>query len=261
MHSRRGFAWDALGIVDEEIDRHRLREALPAWVPEIHYLPECGSTNEVAARWASRGAPHGSLVLADYQSAGRGRLDRRWVAPPGSSLLFSFVLRPSFLVEQWGLVGLAAGVAICRQLRELEIEASLKWPNDILIGDKKVAGVLAESHRGAVVLGVGINVNVGEFPPDLQDTAASMSQEAGRRFERLQVLRGCVEKFAGVYDRLPDGLIESYRPLCGTLGARVKVECAGESVEDVAEDVDGTGALVLSGGKVIGAGDVVHLRT
>lgn len=254
-------SWDPFGVVDEQIDQDKLRKALPAWVSEAVYLAECGSTNQVAMRWARDGAPHAGLVLADYQSAGRGRLDREWVAPAGSGLLWSMVLRPHFPVERWGLVGLAAAVAVCRRLRACGVGAHLKWPNDVLIGEKKAAGVLVETSGGMLVLGVGVNVNVDEFPGQLADTATSMSLAAGRRFERLRLLGGCVEEFAGLYDRLPSGLLEAYRPLCSTLGKRVKVECSGESVEDVAEDVDETGALVLSGGKVISAGDVVHLRS
>lgn len=234
---------------------------MPVWVPEARYLAECGSSNRVAMQWAKDGAPNGSLILTDYQSAGRGRLDRSWYGPAGGNLLFSMVLRPQLETEMWGLVGLAAGVAVGRCLRALDIDASLKWPNDVMVGEKKIAGILVESERDVLVLGIGINVNVSEFPAPLRDTATSMVLAAGRRFERLQVLQECVKEFVLVYGQLPEGLVESYRSFCGTLGARVKVECSGESVEDVAEDVNDTGALVLSGGRVISAGDVVHLRT
>lgn len=247
--------------MDGSIDQNRLVRALAAWSPAARYLAECESTNRAAMQWAKDGAPHGSLLLADYQSAGRGRLNRSWVAPAGSSLLFSMVLRPRFGAERWALIGLAAGVAVCRRLREEGIGASLKWPNDVVIDGRKVAGILVESRLGAVVLGVGINVNMSEFPLPLQRTATSMSLAAGRRFDRLRVLGGIVEEFVPLYGALPYGVIDCYRPLCGTLGARVKVECSGESVEDVAEDVDAAGALVLAGGKVVSAGEVVHLRT
>lgn len=236
-------------------------QALPAWAPAARYLAECDSTNRAAMQWAKDGAPHGSVLLTDYQSAGRGRLNRSWVAPAGSSLLFSMVLRPRFGAERWALVGLAAGVAVCRRLREEGIGASLKWPNDVVVDGKKVAGILVESEHEALVLGIGINVNMGEFPLPLQGIATSMSLAAGRRFDRLRVLGAIFEEFASLYDSLPYGLIDSYRPLCATLGARVKVECSGESVEDVAEDVDAAGALVLAGGRVVSAGEVVHLRT
>lgn len=250
-----------LGAVDDRIDQDLLRAAAPGWVPETRYLAECDSTNRVARQWAGEGAPHGSLVLTDYQSAGRGRLDRTWEAPAGTSLLFSVILRPSFPPEHWGLVALAAGLAVGEQLRDAGLDAYLKWPNDVLIDERKVAGILAEVDQEVIVLGAGINVNTPSFPPELAGVATSMRMACGRRFDRLQVLGGVVRCLSRIYDRLPAGLLDRYRAMCRTLGSRVRVDRFTESVEDVARDIDRSGSLVLAGGQVIPAGDVVHLHS
>lgn len=249
-----------LCAVGDAIDEDRLRGTVPAWVGAVRYYREVDSTHRVAADWAAQGAPHGSLVLTDHQTAGRGRLSRSWLAPPGSSLLFSVILRPASRQRFRGLLPLAAGVAVCESLRRQEIDAYLKWPNDVLVDGAKIAGILAEAVNEAVLVGVGVNVNQESVAPELRDTATSMSRCAGRRFDRLDVLEPILTVFGDLYAALPQGLLDRYRPMCRTLGLQVLVECAGESVEDVAQDIDERGALVLAGGRVVEAGDVIHLR-
>lgn len=126
---------------------------------QLHYHEQLESTNDEAHRLANEGVEHGSIVLADYQTQGRGRRGARWMSGPGDGLLFSMVLRPEFDQSYYGRIALAAGLAIAAVLREeFHIQAELKWPNDVLVSGKKCCGVLVESKDGYVVLGVGINV-------------------------------------------------------------------------------------------------------
>lgn len=243
-----------------DLSEVRLRRHLSGWVPEVRYLPETDSTNLQALAWARQGAPHGSVVVADHQSAGRGRLDRRWLAPPGSSLLFSVVLRPELKPELRGLLCLAAGVAGCEFLSSLEIKAGLKWPNDILLGDRKVAGILAEASGEVVVLGAGLNVHQTGFPPEIAESATSLAAHTARSFDRTEVLAGWISHLAPLVDGPPAVIRSEYGRWCSTLGRRVRVDLGEGGVEDEAVDIDGTGALVLAGGRTVSAGDVVQLR-
>lgn len=244
----------------DDLDADRLLRALPEWVPDLRWLPETDSTNLQAAGWARQGAAHGSLVVAGFQTAGRGRLDRRWLAPAGSSLLFSVILRPSWPVHRWGLLALAAGVATCRALEELAVPAAVKWPNDVLLDGRKVAGILAESAQGVVILGVGVNVGQRSFPEEISATATSLELHTGRSFGRADLLAGIIRHLAPVVDGPPEAVVDAYRPWCRTLGRPVRVGLESGPVEDVALDIDETGGLLLAGGRVVGAGDVLELR-
>lgn len=241
-----------------DLNQSRLRRALPGWVPEVRYLPETGSTNREAMAWAAQGAPSGSMVVADFQTAGRGRMGRTWTAPRGSSLLFSAVLRPESGPESWPLISLAAGVAVCECLAGFDLQPGLKWPNDVLLGELKVAGILAEAAEGVVILGVGLNVRRVEFPEEIRQTATTLEGFSGRVFDRLEVLSGLAGKMAQL-----DG-VESvparYRELCRTIGRDVRVDLGDGVIEDRAVDIDPVGGLVLAGGRVVRAGDVMLVR-
>jgi BirA family transcriptional regulator, biotin operon repressor / biotin---[acetyl-CoA-carboxylase] ligase len=241
-------------------DQARLEQVRLPWGAEIRYLRKTSSTNQVALEWAGGGAPEGSLIVTDHQTRGRGRLDRGWFDPPGSCLLFSLILRPRLGAPDRPLISLAAGVALCRTLGDLGLSARLKWPNDVQIGPAKVAGILSEGRGSAVILGVGLNVNVEGFPGDLGGLATSLAIEAGRSFDRLEILESFLKAFKPVYSSLPDGLPDAYRPWCQTLGRWVSVEVPGRTVRGRALDVDRWGGLILEGGEVLRSGDVVHLR-
>ena len=154
----------------------------------------CASTNDVAAAWARDPhdpAPHGGVVVADSQGAGRGRLGRSWHSPPGENLYFSCVLRPQLPAAQVAPITLCAGLAVCEVVNRLGVQASIKWPNDVWVGQRKLAGVLTEmSTRSqkvdSVIVGVGVNVNSTEFPADLQ--ATSICLETQREQERSGLL-------------------------------------------------------------------------
>ncbi|MGH2731789.1 MAG: biotin--[acetyl-CoA-carboxylase] ligase [Actinomycetota bacterium] len=255
-----------------DLSQGALERALDSWVMAVRFLAECDSTNRVAMEWAGRGAPEGCLVVADYQSVGRGRLGRGWFGPPGQSLLFSLVLRPDLVPARLGLISLAAGVGLSITLAREGLRARLKWPNDVLVAGRKVAGILSEARlaghgraRHAVVLGVGVNVNVEReaFPDELRATATSLALEGGRSFDRLDLLAGFLAHFRRSYATLATArpsVLDAYRGLCDTLGAKIRIEGAQRGFEAVAVDIDANGGLVLDTGEMVSAGDVVHLR-
>lgn len=244
----------------DRLDQEALAASVPSWVPEVRFLPETDSTNIDAIRWASEGAPEGCLVVADYQSAGKGRLGRSWFAPAGASLLFSLILRPRLDPSLLGLINLGASVALCEALKEQRVSTSVKWPNDVTLGDRKLAGILSEHDGGVVCLGVGTNVNVVSFPDEIASSATSLSLHEGREFDRLQILIDFLDRFDMLYRDLPGRVPREFRRWCGTLGAEVRVTLSERTLEGRAVDIDSAGALIMESGEVINAGDVVHLR-
>lgn len=246
----------------EDLDRPPLRRAALAralapdgWRVEV--LARTASTNAVVAQRARDGEPAGLVVVAEQQTAGRGRLDRAWTSPPRAGLTLSVLLRPDLPPAQQGWLPLWGGLAVARALREQTgVDALLKWPNDVLVGGRKVCGLLAEvAAPGAVVLGVGLNVSTraDELPVP---TATSLLLEGATTTDRDTVLRAVLRTLTGVLaEASPDG----YRALCSTIGARVRLELATGAVEGLAEAVDDDGHLVVDG-RPYASGDVVHLR-
>ncbi len=239
---------------------------------EIYCLVETSSTNHVALHLGRQGAPEGALVVADAQTAGRGRMGRTWIAPPGSSLLFSILFRPPEEAPAFQTV-MAVALGIVHGLREgANLEARLKWPNDLLIAGRKAGGLLAEGEQepgvpAFMVVGAGINVNfdpsrVDGIPPQ----ATSVSQAVGGHVERCellrQILKGVDEEYAWfLHGRSPHA---RWCEALTTLGAEVEVEMAGERVRGRAERADEEGVLwVREPGAAlrrIVAGDVIHLN-
>jgi BirA family biotin operon repressor/biotin-[acetyl-CoA-carboxylase] ligase len=182
--------------------------------------------------------PLGSVVVADHQTAGRGRNGRSWQAPPGSGLFVTFVLRPSPLVV------FAAGVAAAEACRRGVL---LKWPNDLILDDRKLGGILAEIRNQRALVGIGINLSWA--PKD----AAKLSEDRDALLERLLPL---VAKWS---EAEPEAVIQRWRELSWTLGQTVRVELGGEVIEGLAEDLAADGALLVGGRRVI-AGDVTRVR-
>jgi BirA family biotin operon repressor/biotin-[acetyl-CoA-carboxylase] ligase len=213
----------------------------------VELVPEIDSTNAELLRRAAAGAAHGSVLVADHQTAGRGRLDRRWEAAPGDALLVSVLLRPVLERPRWFLLTFAASLAA------VDVAGgALKWPNDVVVGARKLAGVLAESSGDAVVVGMGLNLR-----PSAVEGAVSL-EELDRALDRDTVLERWLTAFSGRLDRLDDVLTD-YRAYCATLGQEVRVELPGETFTGRAEAITDDGHLVVAGREVI-AGDVVHLR-
>jgi len=207
---------------------------------DVRWFDELDSTNRVAAELARSGAADGLVVGADHQTAGRGRRGRTWESRPGASLLVSVVLRPAP-----ALATLAAGVAAAEACEAVVAgPVHLKWPNDVMSAGGKLGGILSELVGEAVVVGLGLNL--GWAPPG----AACLGADVDR--DRL------LEAWLSALDE-PSDVLSRYRARCSTLGHRVRVELPGERVEGTAHAVDAQGRLMVDG-RVISAGDVVHLR-
>jgi BirA family biotin operon repressor/biotin-[acetyl-CoA-carboxylase] ligase len=236
-----------------------LNRALASDGWRVEVLATTPSTNAVVADRARSGEPAGLVVVAEQQTSGRGRLDRTWVSPARAGLTFSVLLRPDLEPARWGWLPLLAGVGVVRALRDQTgVDAVLKWPNDVLIGGRKVAGLLAEVVApGAVVLGIGLNVttDADELP---HAEATSLRMEGAETTDRDTLLRAVLRDLRAVVTDVESGQA-SYRALCSTIGQRVRVELPHASVEGSADAVDEDGRLVVDGSPY-GAGDVVHLR-
>ena len=145
----------------------------------VHFAKETDSTNEWCKRMSKEGAEHGTLAVAEFQSAGKGRLGRRWTAPEGSSVMMSILLRPEFEPQYASMLTLVMGLSVAQAVKELDVEVSIKWPNDVVVSRKKICGILTEMglENGKireVIIGIGINVNLEEIQDDLKDKATSL---------------------------------------------------------------------------------------
>jgi len=269
--------------IADPIDEARLRKALlrekAPWA-NVRVVDEAVSTNLDLVAQARDGAPSGSVLIANFQSAGRGRQGRTWSAPPGTGVAVSVLLHPVDIEPvRWGWLPLLAGLGVAEGLlRYPGVPAWLKWPNDVLIGDGKVAGILAEridSPLGpAVVIGIGINVH-SEARDLPVPSATSLALQAGAAalggpLTRTEVVRSCLTALGERYltwqwGETDEELASSYRARCATIGRRVRVELVrGAPMEGVATGVDSGGRLVVrtdSRVQIVGAGDVIHLRS
>ncbi|MFD4263717.1 biotin--[acetyl-CoA-carboxylase] ligase [Streptomyces sp. NPDC058534] len=246
---------------------------------QVDVVQRTGSTNsDLVARAAEEGLEEGAVLIAEEQTAARGRLDRQWTAPPRSGLFFSVLLRPTGVpVARWGWLPLLTGVAVATGLsRVAGVDTALKWPNDLLVtvGDeeRKAGGILAERAGDGVVIGVGVNVSLraDELPVPL---AGSLALAGAVNTDRDPLLRGVLRSLEDWYGRwrsaegdpVASGLQETYAAGCATLGRVVRAELPGDrSLVGEAVAVDGDGRLVLATGagvqEPVGAGDIVHLR-
>jgi BirA family transcriptional regulator, biotin operon repressor / biotin---[acetyl-CoA-carboxylase] ligase len=270
-------AWWQPGAVDRYSDLDRpalrpqtLRAALGHDGFDVTVLEEAESTNAVLADRARDGAPEGTVIVAETQTAGRGRQGRSWISPPRAGLTFSVLLRPP-QVSGWLplLGGLAVAVALTEQAG---VTAGVKWPNDVLIEDVvgaarpgKVAGLLAEvpaGGAGAVIIGIGLNVTtrLAELP---DERATSLALAGAGTTDRETLLKAMLRVLARAYASWlsdPAALLPTYRAACITLGQRVRVELpGGGSHEGEATDVDADGRLIVAE-RAFAAGDVIHLR-
>jgi BirA family transcriptional regulator, biotin operon repressor / biotin---[acetyl-CoA-carboxylase] ligase len=243
----------------------------------VEVVASTGSTN---ADLLARGGPEGQVLVAEEQTAGRGRMGRSWVSVPGASLTFSVLLRPSSVPPaRRGWLPLLTGVAVASALRSAAgVHAELKWPNDVLVGGRKLAGILAEQSPDgtAVVVGVGLNVATPEDVLPVSPTglpATSLLAEGvlvGREPLLIEVLRHLERWYLSLRsdpDPARTGLLGEYKSLCGTLGRAVRVELPGSrALNGTAVDIDAGGQLLVAepgGGSPtpVSAGDVVHLRS
>ena len=214
---------------------------------QILFYEAVPSTNDVAAALAEGGAPEGAVVLGEAQSAGRGRLGRTWESPAGAGIYVSTILRPDPGVMS--LVTIAAGVALAQGIEAVSgLRPDLKWPNDVLIKDCKVAGILAEATLRYVVLGFGINVLPAAYPPEIGARATSLQRELGRPVNRGTLLAECLGSFAERYADLREGrrdaVVDAWRDRgAASFNRRVRWNAEGTQAEGVADDIGADGAL------------------
>ncbi|MFJ5640276.1 biotin--[acetyl-CoA-carboxylase] ligase [Streptomyces sp. NPDC093223] len=247
---------------------------------DIEVVERTGSTNsDLVARAEAEGAAEGTVLVAEEQTSGRGRLDRRWTAPPRSGLFFSVLLRPAGVpVARWGWLPLLTGVAVATGLaRVAGVDTALKWPNDLLVTvggeERKAGGILAErAGEDAVVVGVGINVSLGaaELPVPQAGSLALAGAVSTDRDPLLRAVLRSLEDWYGRWraadgDPAASGLQETYAAGCATLGRTVRAELPGDRAlvgEAVAVDGDGRLVIATKDGvqEPVGAGDIVHLR-
>lgn len=246
----------------------------------VEVLPETPSTNAVVAERARAGAPEGLVVVTEHQTAGRGRLDRGWETPAGSALTFSVLLRPQVPPQRWPWLPLLTGYAVAKTLAAAGFGAALKWPNDVLIGERKVAGILVERVEGpsgpAAVVGIGLNVLLAEEQLPVPTATSLLLESAGLGHpvpDRTALLASLVQGLLEAYDAWQAGeegpatthLRDSYTRVCSTLGRDVDVAMPdGTTLSGRATGIDEHGRLVVtppSGPEVaVAAGDVVHVR-
>ena len=235
---------------------------------DVRRFAEIDSTNRYLLDEARRGAAEGLVAVADHQTAGRGRFDRRWEAPPGSSLLVSVLLRPTPHGEAARVPSHRAVMAVALALADAVEEVAgvapeLKWPNDLVVGDRKLAGLLAEREGDALVIGAGCNVEWEAFPPELADTSTACNLEAEHSVDRDTLLDRFLARLAVELDAL-EHVPERYRARLATLGRRVRVERLHDALVGEAVDVTDDGTLVVrrddGTDERVTAGDVVHLR-
>lgn len=236
-------------------------EALVSKIPvlaAIHFFPEIGSTNFEAVELGKKGAPHGTLVVAEAQSAGRGRLGRRWDSPAGKGLYFSLLLRPDLDAAQAPLTTLAAGLGLAQAIRGLGVRnLVLKWPNDLMVAKKKLGGILTEMYHsgskvGFLVVGVGINVSqtAGDFSTEVAPLATSLGQ-VGVTVDRAELLQRLIPAVLGEVNRLARegaaGLIQRWEQDSGMLGLEIAYESDGRRDEGRVLGLAADGKLRVAG--------------
>ena len=216
-----------------------------------------GSTNEVAWEEAEKGAAEWTLVIADEQTSGRGRLSRKWHSPAGLGAWMSVVLRPDVRPSVAPGITMCASLAVAKALRKLHpMSVSLKWPNDVMVKGRKICGILTEMKASGdrvefVVCGMGINLNQTEedFPPELREVATSVLLATGHRADRAALVAELMRQMEGLYgvflSRGLQALMGEWRSMCPLFGKIVRITTRGETVEGVFHDIDAGGALVL----------------
>ncbi|MEU6861137.1 biotin--[acetyl-CoA-carboxylase] ligase [Glycomyces sp. NPDC046736] len=255
------------------LDRHALWSLLSEksdfWT-EVNVVGVTGSTNADLAEAARHGAEEGRVLIAEEQSSGRGRLDRRWTSPARAGLTMSFLLRPTAPRETWGTLSLLTAVALEETLKAVcGLSAKLKWPNDVLLDGRKVCGILAQAEGGAVVMGAGLNVSLTEDELPVPE-ATSLLLAGATALDREVIAAEFLAHVGAVYqswnERGPASVIERWQRNSATLGRHVAVSFPnGRSLSGRAVGIDADGRLQVApdgAGAVetVAAGDVVHLR-
>ena len=239
---------------------------------KIEYHPSVDSTNRVAKALAYHGAEEGTIVVAEEQESGKGRLERNFYSPRSKGIWFSVILRPNILPKDASKLTLMAAVAVAEAMKRFDLEAQIKWPNDILFDGRKLVGILTEmtgelAKISYMVIGIGINVNISrdEFPEELREIATSLSEMKGDKLSRVELFRAVLEEFDKFYREVKasgfNQVIERWKIYNVTLGKNIRVISAGdgEIFTGKAIDLNSDGALVVEtaqGLRIVYAGDV-----
>ncbi len=261
----------ALGYVIEGSPRrgYRLLAATEKLLPEeialglknrrlrgpVHYFEEVASTNDLAKELAAQEAPEGTLVVAEAQSRGRGRLGRQWESPAGAGLYVSLILRPVLPPTEMPQITLTTAVAVARALKRVAgVAPGIKWPNDLLLGGRKLGGILTEMETESeqirhLVVGLGLNVNNQAFPEEIAAIATSLALATGRRHSRVRLLQAWLEEFEELYGRFLArefaGILDEWRSFAVTLGREVTVRQGPLVIHGQALEVAPDGALLV----------------
>jgi BirA family biotin operon repressor/biotin-[acetyl-CoA-carboxylase] ligase len=237
---------------------------------KIYHFKEVNSTQEIAKKKARNGAAEGTLIISEQQHLGRGRLDRRWISPAGGVWL-SLILRPGISLQHAQRIVLTVAIAVAKAFNKLyNIDAKIKWPNDIIVNDKKICGILIETEGemdklNFMILGVGANINNSlESLGEIINTATSVMALLGNEVSRPEFVRTFLEEFENLYQKLKLGffneILNEWKNLSNTLGALVTVETPDEKFEGIASDLDDNGFLIVklqdNSIKKVFAGDV-----
>ena len=200
-------------------------------------------------------AEHGTLAVAEFQSAGKGRLGRKWIAPEGSSIMMSILLRPEFEPQYASMLTLVMGLSVAQAVRELGVDVFIKWPNDVVVSHKKICGILTEmglqdGKIREVVIGLGINVNLEEIQDDLKDKATSLYLETGEKYDRNRLIGLVMEKFEINYEKFVQTcdlsmMLDDYNILLANKSQPVRVLDKLSPYEGVALEIDRDGALLV----------------
>lgn len=220
------------------------------------YLDETDSTNTRARELGAAGAPHGTLVAAEMQNAGKGRRGRSWESPAGSSIYMTILLRPDFEPDRAPMLTLVMAHSIAAAIREQTCaEVGIKWPNDLVVNRKKICGILTEMSAGTdgihyVLIGVGINVNTEQFPEELADKATSLMRETGQRVDRAELIAAGMRKFEEDYERFCAAgnlspFLEAYNRILVNRGQEVRVLEPGNEYNALAFGINETGELLV----------------
>lgn len=222
---------------------------------DVRVFNETTSTNDVVEKLARDGVREGVVVFAESQTKGRGRMGRKWVSPPGQGLWFSVLVRPPFSPDNATQLTVIAATAVARAIRdETSLTPQIKWPNDILVSGRKAVGVLTElaaemDRIKHVIIGIGVDVNLTEFPPELQSIATSLACEAGKTIQRAALAARILEELDRDYARICAGdfagVAEEWEQQCVTLGRRVRIHIGARELTGRAEALDASGALLL----------------
>ena len=241
----------------------------PGWEEKIHHFDELGSTMHVARELAKKGAEEGTVIIAEAQSQGKGRLGREWLSPQGG-IYFTIILRPKISPMYAPRINLMASVAVAKTIGRLHgLKAELKWPNDVLIRGKKVCGILAEMDAeidkvNSINLGIGINANT--IISEYEERVTSLREELGREISRKEFLLSLLGEISEQQALLAKAdLLEEWKSLSTTLNKEVKIVAPGEEISGRAIDIDITGALVVQSRdgslRNVFAGDCIHLSS